>query len=88
MERPSNDVIVLLVIIGCIAAVLIGYSVHSLFTNGFHADEKVKDMSYEQKQYMRELRLTNLNWLAREARGARRERDIESAASYSREQQG
>ncbi|KAF7587876.1 hypothetical protein BBP40_006612 [Aspergillus hancockii] len=88
MNRPSNEVIVLLVIIGCIVTTLIGYAVHSMFTGGFQDDEKEKEMSYEQKQYMRELRSRHLNWLAREARSACRGRDLESAASYNHKQQG
>ncbi|KAE8359544.1 hypothetical protein BDV27DRAFT_149493 [Aspergillus caelatus] len=84
----SYEAIVVIVLIGCIAAVLIGYSVHSLATNGFQDDEQKLEIPYEQKKYMREHRLRNIHWLAREARGGRGDRDVESAFSISEEHRG
>ncbi|KOC18000.1 hypothetical protein AFLA70_88g003190 [Aspergillus flavus AF70] len=75
----SYEAIVVIVLIGCIAAVLIGYSIHSLSTNGFQDDEQKVEIPYEQRKYMREYRLRNVQWLAREARGGRVDRDVEAA---------
>lgn len=74
----SYEAIVVIVLIGCIAAVLIGYSIHSLSTNGFQDDEQKVEIPYEQRKYMREYRLRNVQWLAREARGGRVDRDVEA----------
>ncbi|KAB8254782.1 hypothetical protein BDV32DRAFT_10346 [Aspergillus pseudonomiae] len=81
----SYEAIVVIVLLGCVAAVLIGYSIHSLSTNGFQDDEPKLDISYEQRKYMREHRLRNLHWLAREARGGKVDRDVEAAFPPSAE---
>ncbi|KAL5342774.1 hypothetical protein BJX70DRAFT_355723 [Aspergillus crustosus] len=63
----TNEVIILIVIVGCIVTVLLGYSIHSLATNGFQGLGEPAEMGSEQKQYMRELRLKQMAWMAREA---------------------
>ncbi|RHZ68350.1 hypothetical protein CDV55_107145 [Aspergillus turcosus] len=67
MAGLSKEAIILLVIVGCVVSVLIGYSVHFISTNGFRDDETEMEMGYEQKQYMRDLRLKNMDILARQA---------------------
>lgn len=85
MNAPSKEATVFLVLLGCIVVVLIGYAVHSLATNGFQDEEKEDEISYEQRTYMRELRLRNIHWLARAARGSRGVRDIEAAVPINQE---
>lgn len=60
----SKEAVILLVLVGCVVAVLIGYSIHFISTNGFHDDEEEREMSHEQKQYMRGLRLKHIEFLA------------------------
>jgi hypothetical protein len=82
----TKEVIILIVIVGCIVSVLLGYSFHSLATNGFQGQGEPVEMSSDQRQYMRELRMKQLHWMAREARDARRV-DIETPVGsgvYSR----
>jgi hypothetical protein len=67
MAQLSSGVIILLVIIGCVVSVLIGYSIHHISSNGFRDDETEREMGFEQKQYMRDLRLKNMEILARQA---------------------
>ncbi|KAL2811531.1 hypothetical protein BJX63DRAFT_399153 [Aspergillus granulosus] len=57
-----------------------GYSIHYLATNGFHGEGQLQEMGQEQRQYMRELRMKQLHWMAREARDARRH-DVETPLS-------
>ncbi|GIJ83044.1 hypothetical protein Asppvi_001561 [Aspergillus pseudoviridinutans] len=64
----SKEAVILLVIVGCVVSVLIGYSIHYISTNGFRDDQTEKDMTYEQKEYMRNLRLKNMEMLAGQAR--------------------
>ncbi|KAJ5381617.1 uncharacterized protein N7496_004045 [Penicillium cataractarum] len=47
------------IILGCVVAVFIGYSLDYIATNGFRDYETTQDMSMEQKQYMREVRDRN-----------------------------
>ncbi|RHZ43042.1 uncharacterized protein CDV56_100152 [Aspergillus thermomutatus] len=63
----SKEAVILIVIVGCVVSVLIGYSIHFIATNGFHDDETEKEMSYDQKEYMRDLRLKNMELLAGQA---------------------
>ncbi|OJJ69549.1 hypothetical protein ASPBRDRAFT_281372 [Aspergillus brasiliensis CBS 101740] len=67
MAVPEAAVIVL-VILGCIMLVLSGYSTHYLMTNGFYGLERDIDPTAEQRVYMRQLRLRDLHWMAREHR--------------------
>ncbi|KAF7179592.1 hypothetical protein CNMCM7691_008640 [Aspergillus felis] len=57
MAELSKEAVILIVIISCVVSVLIGYSIHYIATNGFRDDQTEKDMTYEQKEYMRCLRL-------------------------------
>ncbi|KAF7171071.1 hypothetical protein CNMCM6106_005551 [Aspergillus hiratsukae] len=67
MAELSKEAIILIVIVGCVVSVLIGYSIHYISTNGFRDDETEREMGYEQKEYMRGLRLKNMEILARQA---------------------
>lgn len=58
---------VFLIIVGCIVGWLIGFSVWTMY-HGLDDSKKFKDVSYEQKKYMREARQRNLNGLAVEAK--------------------
>jgi hypothetical protein len=58
---------VFLIIVGCICSCLIGFSIYAMF-HGLDDSEQFKDVSNEQRQYMRETRHRNLNRLAIEAR--------------------
>ncbi|EAW11726.1 uncharacterized protein ACLA_094260 [Aspergillus clavatus NRRL 1] len=60
----SKEAVILIVLVGCIVSVLIGYSVHFISTGGFRDDETEKEMTHEQKEYMRGLRLKHLEFLA------------------------
>ncbi|KAF7171812.1 hypothetical protein CNMCM5623_004143 [Aspergillus felis] len=64
----SKEAVILIVIVGCVVSVLIGYSIHYIATNGFRDDQTENDMTYEQKEYMRSLRLKNMEMLAGQAR--------------------
>lgn len=63
----AYGLIIFLVILGCIVAALIAYSIHHVFTNGFYREE-AKEMSEDQRHYMQRLRLENRRRLAYEAR--------------------
>ncbi|PYH99087.1 hypothetical protein BO71DRAFT_479802 [Aspergillus ellipticus CBS 707.79] len=62
----SRSAIIVFVILGCIVFTLIGYSIHSLATNGFRNTERRQEIPHEQAVYMRQLRLRDLHWLARD----------------------
>ncbi|OJJ94870.1 hypothetical protein BO82DRAFT_356660 [Aspergillus uvarum CBS 121591] len=62
----DKSAIIVFVILGCVVSVLIGYSIHSVATGGFRNDEQERDFSHEQRSYMRELRLRDINWMARD----------------------
>ncbi|KAL4922472.1 hypothetical protein BDW62DRAFT_197143 [Aspergillus aurantiobrunneus] len=64
----TKEVTILLVIVGCVVSVLVGYSIHFLATNGFHGEGETKEISDEQRKYMREVRLKQLHWMARDVR--------------------
>ncbi|GFG27260.1 hypothetical protein IFM61606_07284 [Aspergillus udagawae] len=68
MAELSKEAIILIVIVGCVVSVLIGYSIHYISSGGFRDDQTEKDMTYEQKEYMRRLRLKNMEILAEQAR--------------------
>ncbi|GFF32859.1 hypothetical protein IFM46972_03701 [Aspergillus udagawae] len=68
MAELSKEAIILIVIVGCVVSVLIGYSIHYISSGGFRDDQTEKDMTYEQKEYMRSLRLKNMEMLAEQAR--------------------
>ncbi|KKK22134.1 hypothetical protein AOCH_003012 [Aspergillus ochraceoroseus] len=70
----ADSLIIFLVITGCVCCVLMGYSIHFIATNGF-VDEKDREMTFDQKQYMRQLRQRNLHWMFRDARVRR---DVET----------
>jgi hypothetical protein len=68
MNDPDKySLYIFLIIAGCIVGGLIGFSVYTMFY-GLDDSNKFKDMSYEQRNYMRETRQRNLNVLAVEAR--------------------
>ncbi|KAL3430307.1 hypothetical protein BDV09DRAFT_178857 [Aspergillus tetrazonus] len=67
----TKEVQILIVIVGCVVCVLLGYSIHYLATNGFQGENEPKEMSHEQRQYMREFRLKQMNWMARDAHAGR-----------------
>jgi uncharacterized membrane protein (DUF106 family) len=63
---------VLCIIIGCVVAVFIGYSLDYIATNGFRDFETTQEMLVEQKRYMREVRDRNTMRLLEQAnRGGR-----------------
>jgi hypothetical protein len=68
MAELSKEAIILIVIVGCVVSVLIGYSIHYISSGGFRDDQTEKEMTYEQKEYMRSLRLKNMEMLAEQAR--------------------
>ncbi|GIC84378.1 uncharacterized protein Aud_000194 [Aspergillus udagawae] len=55
MAELSKEAIILIVIVGCVVSVLIGYSIHYISSGGFRDDQTEKDMTYEQKEYMRRI---------------------------------
>jgi hypothetical protein len=77
----TKEVVILLVIVGCVFLTLMGYSIHYLATNGFHGEDQEPEMGQEQRQYMRALRMKQLHWMAREARDVRRHHDVETPVS-------
>lgn len=67
-----KPIIVLLIMIGAIALTLLGYAIHSAF--GFGQDNNgVKPMSVAQMEYMAEVKVRNLEALAREGRSYEKE---------------
>lgn len=74
MARLSHEVTVLLIIIGCIAFVFIGYGLYALSKGLEHESDGYRNPSNEQAQYMREVRERNLGVLAFESRRVRGER--------------
>lgn len=50
---------VLLIIVGCVVAVFIGYSPDNIATNGFQDAPTTREISMEQKRYMRGVRDRN-----------------------------
>ncbi|KAJ5592642.1 hypothetical protein N7537_009546 [Penicillium hordei] len=68
MSNPDKyPLYIFLIIAGCIVTGLIGFSVYSMWHDVSDLD-KFKDMSQEQRKYMRMVRERNLNMLAVEAR--------------------
>lgn len=68
MSNPDKyPLYIFLIIAGCIVGGLIGFSVYTMYY-GLDDSEKFKDVSYEQRKYMREARQRNMNMLAVEAR--------------------
>ncbi|KAL4984719.1 hypothetical protein BDW68DRAFT_166572 [Aspergillus falconensis] len=67
----TKEVQILIVIVGCVVCVLLGYSIHYLATNGFQGESQPREMSHEQRKYMREFRLKQINWMARDASAGR-----------------
>ncbi|CAI7595532.1 unnamed protein product [Penicillium discolor] len=68
MTNPDKyPLYIFLIIAGCIVGGLIGFSVYTMF-HGLDDSENMKDVSHEQRTYMRETRQRYLNMLAREAR--------------------
>ncbi|KAJ5407121.1 hypothetical protein N7501_008437 [Penicillium viridicatum] len=67
MSNPDKyPLYIFLIIAGCIVGGLIGFSVYTMF-HGLDDSDKMKDVSHEQRNYMRETRQRYLNMLAREA---------------------
>ncbi|RMJ28464.1 hypothetical protein PHISP_00679 [Aspergillus sp. HF37] len=70
MGKLSREGIIFLVILGCVIVVLMGYAIHYTLTGGFYREEDHRDMPDEQRNYMKQLRHQNRQWLASEsARG-------------------
>lgn len=62
-SSPSNfPVYVFAIIVGCVAVVLIGYGIWTMY-HGLE-DGTFFDISYDQRKYMREVRQRNINSLA------------------------
>lgn len=67
MSNPDKyPLYIFLIIAGCIVGGLIGFSIYTMF-HGLDDSENMKDVSHEQRSYMRETRQRYLNMLAREA---------------------
>lgn len=68
MSNPDKyPLYVFLIIIGCIVGGLIGFSIYTMY-HGIDDSKNFKDVPYEQRKYMRDLRQRNQNALAVEAR--------------------
>jgi len=76
MAHLTNEVIVLLIIIGCIISIFVGYGLYALATGLERKSDGYRNPSNEQAQYMREVRERNLGALAFGSR--RREKDPEA----------
>ncbi|KAJ5091447.1 hypothetical protein NUU61_006317 [Penicillium alfredii] len=57
---------VFLIILGCVVFVLLGFGIWTMY-HGIE-DDNYRDISYEQRKYMREVRQRMLNRMAVEAR--------------------
>ncbi|KAK5113810.1 hypothetical protein LTR62_003194 [Meristemomyces frigidus] len=64
MDPLPHPAIVLLIIIGVAIAVAIGYAIWSLF-HGHHETPATTEPSNEQAGYMREVRLRNQDFMAK-----------------------
>ncbi|KAJ5207993.1 hypothetical protein N7449_002372 [Penicillium cf. viridicatum] len=68
MSNPDKyPLYIFLIIAGCILGGLIGFSIYTMY-HGLDDSDKMKDVSNEQRKYMRETRQRYLNMLALEAR--------------------
>ncbi|KAJ5385460.1 hypothetical protein N7517_003371 [Penicillium concentricum] len=68
MSNPDKyPLYIFLIIAGCVVGGLIGFSIYTMFY-GLDDSQTVKDVSNEQRIYLREVRQRNLNGLAVEAR--------------------
>lgn len=68
MAYIGDAAVIFFVILGCVMLTLSGYSTHYLMTNGFYGLERDIDPTAEQRVYMRQLRLRDLHWMARDNR--------------------
>lgn len=69
-DTVPPEAVVILVMLGALAVVFLGYAVHRLW--GFREDGNGhKPRSVEQEQYMADVRMRNVDILAREVRGSR-----------------
>ncbi|GCB26565.1 hypothetical protein AAWM_09450 [Aspergillus awamori] len=66
MVYIAKEAIIFFVILGCVVVSVFGYSIHYLMTNGFYGEERNLDFPPEQRIYMRQLRLRDLHWMARD----------------------
>ncbi|BCR95845.1 uncharacterized protein AKAW2_20785S [Aspergillus luchuensis] len=66
MVYIAKEAIIFFVILGCVVVSVFGYSIHYLATNGFYGEERDLDFPPEQRIYMRQLRLRDLHWMARD----------------------
>lgn len=81
MPKP---VIVLLIMFGACALTLAGYAIHKTF--GFRHDPNgIKPISVSQMEYMAEVRVRNMDALAREGRFAWQERRREMKEARDRD---
>lgn len=71
-DELPKPVIILLIMVGAIALVLLGFAIHSAFGFGGKDANTAKPMSVEQMEYMAEVKGRNLEALAREGRVAYR----------------
>jgi hypothetical protein len=54
------SVYVLAIIVGCLVVTFVCYSIDYIGTNGFRDNPREREMSTEQKEYMRNLRYRNI----------------------------
>lgn len=68
--KISKSAVIVLIILGCFCAVLIGYSMHRMIGGkSFKTDEEeLPGAGQEQRAYMREIRQANLKMLYYESR--------------------
>lgn len=66
--QSQYSLYVLCIIIGCVVATFVGYSMHYLATNGFEDDQTEREMSQEQRDYMRNVRYRNFLALEQQSR--------------------
>lgn len=71
-QQALYSVYVLAIMVGCIVCVFVGYSLDYIASGGFVDANRVKEMSQEQKQYMRDVRYRNIMKLEQESRRGRR----------------
>lgn len=72
---------VLVIIIGCVVALFIAYSIAYLASNGFQDTPQEPEMQMEQKEYMRNLRYQNILRLQEYLRYERREKHARMAST-------
>lgn len=64
----AYELIVFLVIVGCLVVTILASSIYNIFTRGSSREEDVKEMSDDQRHYMQKIRLENRRRLVYESR--------------------